>query len=120
MTFNPISSHSAATLFQDSALISTVDEMVDVLGNAEYQGYACILMEQRQLHPDFFELRTGLAGEMLQKYSNYRKQLGIIGDFSQVKSTALRDFIRECNRTGHVVFAPTQEAALELLYPNQS
>jgi hypothetical protein len=45
-------------------------------------------------------LRTGVAGEMLQKFVNYGVKLAILGDVSgyTTASSALRDFIYESNR----------------------
>src|SRR6187549_3674319 len=34
-----------------------------------------LLIDESQLGPDFFDLRTGLAGEVLQKFTNYRVRL---------------------------------------------
>jgi hypothetical protein len=40
-----------------------------------------LILDEQQLGPDFFDLRTGLAGEVLQKFTNYRVRLAIvIGD----------------------------------------
>jgi hypothetical protein len=68
-----------------------------------------------QLHPDFFDLSTRLAGEVLQKFTNYHVQLGIVGDFSRYPSRSLQDFIRESNRGTQVVFAACLGEALERL-----
>ena len=65
----------------------------------------------------FFDLRTGLAGEILQKFSNYRMKLAIVGDFSGYASKSLRDFMVECNRGGLVFFVDSEEAALKALLP---
>lgn len=118
MNFKSIPSQTSAAIYmaQDGFLLSQVEDMVDLLGNAEYQGFSCILIHQKDLDPNFFDLKTGLAGEMLQKCSNYRKKIGIIGNFGEFKSNALRDFIRECNRHRQIVFAPDSEAALALLF----
>jgi hypothetical protein len=53
-----------------------------------------------------------MAGEILQKFSNYRMRLAIVGDFSEYKSKSLRDFIRESNRTGTINFVGTIDEAL--------
>jgi hypothetical protein len=37
-----------------------------------------LLLDESQLGADFFELRTGLAGEVLQKFTNYRARLAIV------------------------------------------
>jgi len=43
-----------------------------MMANADYQGAKRIIMEEKHLNSDFFDLRSGMAGEILQKYSNYK------------------------------------------------
>ena len=59
-----------------------------------------------RLSPDFFKLSTGLAGGVLQKCTNYRFRVAIVGDISQyiAKSGPLRDFVYESNKRGDVRF----------------
>lgn len=52
---------------------------------------------------------------MLQKVSNYRMRLIILGDFTNVESRALQDFIRESNRQGQVIFTATLDEAIAKL-----
>jgi hypothetical protein len=65
------------------------------------------------LDEKFFDLKTGVAGEILQKVSNYRLKLAIVGDFGQVASKSLKDFISESNRGNQVIFVDSREEALE-------
>jgi hypothetical protein len=37
-----------------------------------------LLLDEKQLSPEFFDLRSGLAGEVLQKFTNYRARLAIV------------------------------------------
>ena len=74
-----------------------------------------IVLDKNALAADFFKLRSGLAGEILQKVSNYRRRLRILGDYAGVESPALRDCIRESNRTGQVVFAADVAQGVQLL-----
>lgn len=74
-----------------------------------------VSVHRDHIHDSFFDLKTGFAGEVLQKVSNYRKRLILLGDFSRVESRSLRDFIYECNRGGQVLFVTSLEQALELL-----
>ena len=77
-----------------------------VIGEAMAQGARLIVVPARRLTPDFFQLRTAVAGAMLQKFVNYRLRLAIIGDFSAfaANSSALRAFIQESNRGGAIWF----------------
>jgi hypothetical protein len=79
---------------------------IAVIGDAMAQRAKLVVIPARRLAPDFFQLRTGVAGAMLQKFVNYRLRLAIIGDFSALASTssALHAFIQESNRGGAIWF----------------
>lgn len=85
---------------------------MDIIGNAYYQGFDFIILREEHLAPEFFQLKTKLAGEILQKFTNYRMHLSIIGDFSKYKSSSLKAFIRESNKGKHVYFAKSKDEAL--------
>ncbi len=73
-----------------------------------------------QFAPDFFVLRTRLAGLFIQKLTNYGQKLAILGDISaeMAESTALRDFVTESNRGRQVWFvADLAEFARRLAQP---
>lgn len=59
-----------------------------------------------QFAPEFFALRTRVAGLFIQKLINYGQRLAIVGDISAqvAESAALRDFVTESNRGRHVWF----------------
>lgn len=99
----------------DGWMLNDLEDAVDLLGNSDYLGAAGTIIHQEQINPDFFDLKTGLAGDILQKFSNYRKKLAIVGDFSEVSSKSLRDFIRESNRTGSINFVQSLEEARRVL-----
>jgi len=63
-----------------------------------------------RLSPDFLKLSTRLAGEVIQKFVNYRVRLVILGDVSERagQSGALRDFIYESNNGRSVWFLPDE------------
>jgi len=92
--------------------VSCVAEFLDLMANCPSD---TIILRKDDIAEEFYDLKTGLAGEILQKVSNYRRRLAVLGDFDSVKSRALRDFIRESNGTGKVVFTADLEAAVALL-----
>lgn len=87
--------------------ISTVDDVLDIIGATWGEQVDIIAIPADRLDPAFFDLSTRLAGELLQKFVTYGKRVAIVGDISaQVEaSSALRDFVWESNRGGHVWFA---------------
>jgi len=104
-----------AELEKGKATISSAGDMLDIMGDIGYRGCQKLIVHAGDLTPDFFDLRTGLAGEILQKFSNYRMRLAIVGDFSRLTSRSWRDFIRESNRGRTVSFLPTLDEALSAL-----
>ena len=71
----------------EAILIASPQDALDLMVNS---GARKIVVQASQLHPDFFDLSTRLAGEVLQKFTNYHVQLGIVGDFSRYPSRSLR------------------------------
>ncbi|MDR7210147.1 DUF4180 domain-containing protein [Flavobacterium piscis] len=53
------------------------------------------------------------AGEMLQKFSNFRVRLVIVGDFEKYQSKSIRDFIFESNNGRQINFTATLNEGLK-------
>jgi hypothetical protein len=104
-----------AELTDDNLVISEVQDMLDLMGDAGFNDCNRLILLEENLHPDFFRLHTGLAGEILQKFSTYSFKLAIIGDFSKYKSNNLQDFIRESNKGNRIFFVKTIDEALNRL-----
>jgi hypothetical protein len=96
-------------------IISNSEEILELIVEAGYEDSIALILHSENLHENFFDLKTGLAGEILQKFSNYRMKLSIIGDFSEYKSKSLQDFIRESNRTRIISFVKSLDEAFSRL-----
>ncbi|MFD1714300.1 DUF4180 domain-containing protein [Amnibacterium flavum] len=96
----------------DGPLISTGGQANDLIGDAWGSEATVIAVPVERLDPAFFELRSGLAGEIAQKVVNYRLRLVVVGDTSvyEARSSALRDWIWESNRGTQVWFVPDRAA----------
>ncbi|GHC80804.1 hypothetical protein GCM10007079_20030 [Nocardiopsis terrae] len=83
-------------------------EAADVIGDAFHHGVTWIAVPVERLDPDFFRLRTGVAGDFLQKFANYRLRLALVGDVSRqvAASDAFHALVRECNRGTQCWFVP--------------
>ena len=92
-------------IISEDIIINNLGEALDILANVYYQGGTHIIMKKHNFCEDFFDLKTKLAGDILQKFSNYKMRLTIIGDFENVKSNSLKAFIKECNRGKLICFA---------------
>lgn len=100
----------------EALLIADVQSALDLIATVRYEtGGDRIVLYQEAVHPDFFELKTRLAGEVLQKFINYGAKLAIVGDFSVYDSKSLRDFIYESNQGKDIFFVSCEEEAIARL-----
>ncbi|MBB2915511.1 hypothetical protein FHS43_006832 [Streptosporangium becharense] len=83
-------------------------DALDIIGEASYLGADWVVVPAGRFDDDFFRLRTRVAGEIVQKFVNYRMGIAVLGDISRhtAASSALRDFVREANRGTQVWFTP--------------
>jgi hypothetical protein len=108
-------SKKIAELISDSIIVNSTQDVLDLLGSLYYQHFDSVIIHEHNIRKDFFDLKTGIAGEMLQKFSNYRFRLAIVGDFSKYTGKSIQDFIFECNKNGHISFVKSVPKALSKL-----
>lgn len=89
----------------DGPPVATVQDALDVIG-ATYSCADVVALPAGRLDRRFFALDTGLAGEIMQKFVNYRVRLAILGDISAhlAASSALRALVHESNQGRHIWF----------------
>jgi hypothetical protein len=92
-------------------IIRNSQDALDIM--ASYStGY--LILHEYNFEKDFFDLRTGIAGEILQKFTNYHVRLAIIGDFAKFKSKSLQAFIYESNKHCEYIFVNSVDEALNM------
>jgi hypothetical protein len=101
-----------AEVVAEGIVVSSFEDSLELLANLYYQGFDKIVMMESHLVEDFFDLKSGFAGEMLQKFSTYKMKLAIVGDFSKYDSKSLSDFMSESNKGATVNFVDSLEIAL--------
>jgi hypothetical protein len=107
---------STAIIQSNEVIIIDVQSELDLMATVKHEaGCDRIAIPKSAVKEDFFILSTGIAGEILQKFVNYRVKLAIIGNYSKYKSKPLLDFIRESNNGSHIFFVATEEEAIEKL-----
>lgn len=105
-----------ALVSEAAPCLTDAQSALDLAMTVRYEtGAAHIVLDKRDVCKDFFILSTGLAGEILQKFTNYQVKLAIYGDYSHYTSKPLQDFIRESNRGKSFFFVPTREEAIQKL-----
>ncbi|MHA6529652.1 DUF4180 domain-containing protein [Paenibacillus sp. BAC0078] len=105
-----------AVVSGSGTVIEDVQSALDLMSTVRYEA-DCerIVIHKSLVSEQFFDLKTRLAGEILQKFINYHVKAAIVGDFSVYSSKSLRDFIYECNNGNDIFFLRTEEEAIEKL-----
>ncbi|MGC4889810.1 DUF4180 domain-containing protein [Micromonospora sp. DT227] len=87
--------------------IVTEADALELIG-AAFAGATVVAVPAARLDPSFFTLGTRFAGEVMQKFVNYRLRLVVVGDISAylAGSGALRALVAESNRHDQVWFVP--------------
>ncbi len=104
-----------AEIISDTLVIKSTEDGLDLLGNLYYQDFDKIIIQEKNITSKFFDLKTGMAGEILQKFSNYGVRLAIVGDFTTHSSKSMKAFIYESNKNGQINFVSSTEEALKVL-----
>jgi hypothetical protein len=79
-------------------------------------GVTRIVIRHDQLHPDFFDLSTGFAGELVQKCMNYGIRVAVVGGGNyQQRSLSFRHFAAETSHGTRFVFVDSVEAGVAKL-----
>ncbi|MCE5187979.1 MAG: DUF4180 domain-containing protein [Eubacteriales bacterium] len=113
----PANGKTIALVESEEVLVSDVQSALDLMATVRYETDAdCLILPKTALDERFFVIRSGLAGDILQKFVNYQMALAIVGDFSGYTSKPLRDFIYESNQGNHVFFVSNLSEAIEKLF----
>jgi hypothetical protein len=93
----------------NDAEVRTVSDSFALIGLAMEHRAAMVILPASEVDGSFFQLKTGVAGDLIQKFVNYRLRLVIVGDVGGYaeQSAALRAFISESNRGRTLWFSPT-------------
>jgi hypothetical protein len=82
-------------------------DAVDLIAQAQFgHGAEWVAVPVDRLTSEFFQLRTGVAGAIVQKFVDYRTGLAVVGDVAAhlAASDAFQDWVRETNRGRHIWF----------------
>ncbi|MEV0387342.1 DUF4180 domain-containing protein [Nonomuraea sp. NPDC050643] len=90
----------------DGEPLRATRDVLDLIAEAWGSGATWVAVPAGRLPADFFSLRTGVAGEVAQKFAQYRLGLAIVGDVSRhtAASNALAAWVTEANRSDHLWF----------------
>jgi len=121
MTFRTYAVPPDTKLFEcaEPLLIASERDATDVIATAFAHRPDWIVIPLGLLAPQFLDLKSGLAGAVLQKFVTYHFRVAVVGDTAKQvgASAALGDFIREANRGNQIWFCSTREELMLRLQP---
>ena len=74
-TLHTINDERILELEDDSNILKDAQDLLDIIGTYSVRN---IILRKENIIPDFLDLKTKVAGEILQKASNYGLKIGII------------------------------------------
>ena len=79
-----------------------------------------VLIQEADLAPDFFNLKTGLLGELFQKLTNYRKQVAFVVPDPAAHGERFAELASEHRAHPHLRFVSSAEEGRAWLEGKQS
>ncbi len=101
----------------EGGLILHEQDALDLVAACVENGANRVMLHAANLNADFYNLRTGLAGAVLQKLSNYSVKLAAVLTPELVGDGRFKEMVLEANRRSREfhVFYEREEAEIWLL-----
>lgn len=116
MNYKLLGKQNDIVFIENCEKITNGQTALDIVMTTQYDtGHRKLILPKSAFAEEFFILSTGLAGEVIQKFVNYRLQVAIVGDYSKYTSEPLKDFIFESNNGNSIFFVATEEQAIKKL-----
>ena len=91
--------------------VASTQDALDLVALCGENDTALMMLHAEALSDDFFRLKTGVAGEIFQKFINYSIKTAVILPDPSSLGSSFRELISEANRGGHYRFFPNREEA---------
>jgi hypothetical protein len=104
-----------AEMNSDGIILRSARDATDLIGQLMGRGIKRLILHEKNLSPEFWQLSSGLAGEIMQKFTNYSVSVAFVGEFDKHKSKSLQAFMHESNLGDQFLFTASVESAKEML-----
>jgi len=102
-------------LYSADAPLCSEQDALDLMGLCSSYDTNCLLISGEAFSQDFFNLKTGIAGAMMQKWVNYQMQVAIIVTPKQYTEGRFGEMARESATHPNVRIYTDSNAAAEWL-----
>ena len=94
-----------------TTLLGSERDALDLVALGMEHQTGLLMLHSAALSDDFFQLRTGVAGAMLQKFINYQMKTAVILPDQESQHNRFREMVSEANRGQAFRVFDTREAA---------
>jgi hypothetical protein len=109
----PIAEVESTACFEPDAACAS--DPVTALKSCIEHGRRALLFDHGSLPAAFFDLRTGLAGELVQKLVNYHVRMAAVVPDLAMQSPRFRELAREADAGRQFRFFATRQQAIDWL-----
>ncbi len=99
-----------------SGLVSNEQDILDLLAYGYGMEQTRMVIHSTDLHPDFFNLKTGLLGNIFLKLSNYRVKTAFIVEMDKIEGERFHELIHEHKRSREICFFEDLRSAEDWLF----
>jgi hypothetical protein len=99
----------------EDAPIASGQDVLDLMALCSEIQKGVLLLEEAHLSPDFFDLSSGLAGEIMLKLSNYRVKTAVVANLPAIPSQRFHELVHECNKGRQINFFTDNHSAASWL-----
>ncbi|MET0820635.1 MAG: DUF4180 domain-containing protein [Aeromicrobium sp.] len=96
----------------DGMPLDTDGAATELVGEAIGRRAQIVVVPSERLTDDFFDLGTGIAESIAQKFGTYGVRLAVVGDIAErlAADATLASWVEQADRGTHVWFTPTFDA----------
>jgi len=110
-----VTRNSRTCVTEITGVLRTERDVVDFIGLCGEQNADRLLIQEDSLPDEFFDLKSGLAGMVLQKFMNYHLIAAFVVSPTKLRGR-FKELALEASRNRHFRFFPEKDAALNWLW----
>jgi hypothetical protein len=107
--------HHFIVSLSQKELIKTPQDIMALLVTGAQNETNLFILNEKNFSAAFYDLKTGIAREVMQKFAEYHLKAAIVGNFKKITHGKFREFIEETNKGSQVYFTDDEDDAVTWL-----
>lgn len=100
---------------QGKCLVSSEQDVLDLFADSYEYNTSLFLLYESNFHPDLFDLKTGLAGAVFQKFAVYHTKAAVVLESGEKRNRRFEEYMYECNQGNQARFFLDHQEAVKWL-----